>query len=118
MRNGAAVGVVLACAVIAIVSAAQAAPTSPPVTSAPAQSSVTSPVGPAGAAPADPAATPPAGSGSASGPSASQVVTGVVASTTAVQVGPDAQPVYQGTEPAYMTVSRSGSQVSVTVVPR
>jgi hypothetical protein len=110
--------VVLACAVIAIAAVAQAAPASPPPRSAPAQSSVTSPVGPAGVAAAYPAPTPAADSGSASGASALQVVTGVVASTTAVAVGPDDQPDYQGTEPAYMTVSRSGSQVTVTVVPR
>jgi hypothetical protein len=44
-------------------------------------------------------------------------VSGTVASTTGVVVtGGDA--VYRGTEPAIMTVTHSGSQVTVTVVPR
>jgi hypothetical protein len=49
---------------------------------------------------------------------ASQVVTGVAASTSAVRFSGGAQPVYYGTEPGTMTLARRGNELVVTVVPR
>jgi hypothetical protein len=73
---------------------------------------LTSQVGPDGA-PATPAAQVPTSSGGAS-----QVVSGVTQSTSAVRFTNLDEPVYYGTEPAQMTVARSGAELVVTVAPR
>jgi hypothetical protein len=69
-------------------------------------------VGPKGSAVADPVTNPAPPGG------ASQVVSGVAASTSAVRFSAAARPVYYGTEPGTMTLARRGHQLVVTVVPR
>jgi predicted component of type VI protein secretion system len=111
--------VALATVATTLVAAGQADPATTPITTRPVDYLVTTAVGPGGPAPVEPATVPaPSATPASGGISASQVVSGAVASTSAVQVDASAQPDYQGSEPAYMTVSRAGSQVTVTVVPR
>ena len=50
--------------------------------------------------------------------SASQTVTGVVQSSSAVNVSEQGQVTYSGTEPAEMTRTQAGSTIIVTVTPR
>jgi hypothetical protein len=64
------------------------------------------------AAAATPASAPAAAGG------ASQVVTGVVQSTSGVQFSGTAGPTYYGTEPATMTLERRAHELIVTVAPR
>lgn len=73
----------------------------------------TEPVGPAGgsAGPSARVALPSAGG-------ASQVVSGITASTSAVRFSSAGQPLYDGTEPGMMTLERNGSELIVTVAPR
>jgi hypothetical protein len=52
-----------------------------------------------------------------SGGSAAQTVSGTVASSTGVALD-GTRPRYVGTEPATMTVTRDGAEMTVTVVPR
>lgn len=61
-------------------------------------------------------ASPPAGNVGA-GASASQRVSGTVASSSSVSVSPTGQAAYVGTEPAQMTVQSSQFAVTVTVIP-
>jgi hypothetical protein len=49
---------------------------------------------------------------------ASQLVSGVTQSTSAVRFTSLGQPVYYGTEPALMTSARRGAELVVTVAPR
>jgi len=49
---------------------------------------------------------------------ASQLVSGVTESTSAVRFTGLDQPVYYGTEPALMTFARRGTELVVTVAPR
>jgi hypothetical protein len=69
-------------------------------------------VGPKGS-PAGEAVAIPAPSGGAS-----QVVSGVAASTSGVRFSVGALPAYYGTEPGTMTLARHGHELLVTVVPR
>ena len=48
----------------------------------------------------------------------SQVVSGVVQSTSAVAVSPTGNAAYYGTEPGTMTLTRHGRDLVVTVEPR
>ena len=112
----AAVGLGAFAGLCSVAALAAAAPRSAPAVGAPSAGSsiTTTSVGPNAASSAGSAATPvPASAGA----SASQWVTGRVASTTGIALT-GTRPSYRGTEPATMTVSHSGSQVTVTVTPR
>ena len=111
----AAVGFGALAGLCSVVALAAATPPAAPGSAAPSGSAVISTaVGPSGVASADPASA--AGPASTGG-SASQVVSGKVGSTTGISLG-GGRPSYRGTEPAMMTVSHSGSQMTVTVTPR
>jgi hypothetical protein len=69
-------------------------------------------VGPGSSAAEHPAQAPVSSRG------ASQPVSGVAQSTSAVRFTDLGQPVYYGTEPALMTFARRGSELVVTVAPR
>jgi hypothetical protein len=98
---------VVAAAASAIAHAPRRAPAHPAATVV-----WTAQVGPDGSA-AEHRAQVPVSSGGAS-----QLVSGVTQSTSAVRfTGPD-QPVYYGTEPALMTFARRGADLVVTVAPR